>query len=89
MRKQNKIIHTRIGLLPNAGLSGAWTQGNYLKLISIEFTDMDEKYMETSPITTIAVERKRNYKSDAVSIKQIIVQIYKLDKVISITYIQI
>ena len=65
-----------------------WTRGTHLKMLSVAFTDMDKNTWKTGPMTTNAVERKnRDCKSDAVSIKQIMVQIYKLDKVVCMKHI--
>ena len=65
-----------------------WTRSTHLKMLSVAFTEIDKDIWNRSPTTTNAVERKnRDCKSDAVSIKQIMTETYKIDKVVCIKHI--
>ena len=64
-----------------------WTRSTHLKMLSAAFSEMDMDIWKRSP-TTNAVERKnRDCKSDAVSIKQIMTETYKIDKVVCMKHI--
>ena len=57
-------------------------------MLSAAFTEMDKDTWKRSPTTTNAVERKnRDCKSGAVSIKQIMTETYKIDKVVCMKHI--
>ena len=57
-------------------------------MLSVAFTELDGDTWQRSPISTNAVERRnRDCKSNAVSIKQIIIQVYKVDKVVCMKHI--
>ena len=67
-----------------------WTRSTHLKMLSVAFTEMDKDIWIRSPTTTNAVERKNRdctCKSDAVSIKQIMTETYKIDKVVCMKHI--
>ena len=65
-----------------------WTRTTHLKMLSVAFTEMDIDIWKRSPTTTNAVERKNHdCKSDAVSIKQIMTETYKIDKIVCIKHI--
>ena len=60
----------------------------HLKMLCVAFTELEEDIWIKGPATTNAVERKnRDCKSDAVSIKQIMTQTYKVDKVVCLKHI--
>lgn len=67
-----------------------WTQSTHLKMVSAAFTEMDMDNWKRSPTTTNAVERKNrdcDFKSNAISIKQIMTETYKIDKVVCMKHI--
>ena len=65
-----------------------WTHSTHLKMLSIAFTELDSDVWKRSPASTNAVERRnRDCKSDAVSIKQIMIHTYKVDKVVCMKHI--
>ena len=56
-----------------------WTRSTHLKMLSIAFTELDNDTWKRCPTSTNAVERRnRDCKSDAVSIKQIMIDSTKL-----------
>ena len=65
-----------------------WTRSTHLKMLCVAFTELEGDIWIKSPATTNAAERKnRDCKSDAVSIKQIMTQTYKVDKVVCLKHI--
>ena len=65
-----------------------WTRSTHLKMLSVAFTELDGDIWQRSPTSTNAVERRnRDCKSNAVSIKQIMIQVYKVDKVVCMKHI--
>lgn len=65
-----------------------WTRSTHLKMLCAAFTEMETRVWHQSPTKTNAVERKnRDCKSDAKSMKQIMMDVYKIDKVVCMKHI--
>ena len=57
-------------------------------MLSVAFTELDSDTWKRCPTSTNAVERRnRDCKSDAVSIKQIMIHTYKVDKIACMKHI--
>ena len=65
-----------------------WTRSTHLKMLSVAFTELDNDTWKRCPTSTNAVERRnRDCKSDAVSVKQIMIHTFKVDKIACMKHI--